>query len=252
MAVSAGYANFKLWYQLSPIVLVGGIAAGVPGGGLPIISLTQSQDFDLGILGSSGEIDLDAYFAQYEPAAGGTLEDYQFGKYPFANQSVAANAVVQQPLAVSLLMLCPVNGSYSFDDHQAIMTALQSSLAQHAALGGTYTVATPKFIYTNCLLARLSDISDGRTKQPQFLWQWDFERPLITLAQAQQAQNALLAKMSSGTQMLGQPSLSGGSPVVGQPYSLATPPTVPAAQSSPAAGAVGATGGLAGGSFPSP
>lgn len=239
MGMSPGYAAWKLAFGISPIIFVGGIANNILGGMLPIMLLTQSADFADGILsGATTDLSLDDYFAQYEPLPGGTLADYQFGVYPFANQSVAANAVIQQPLAFSMLMVCPVKGNENWLSHLDVMTALQSAIAQHASLGGTYTVATPKQIYTNCLLTKLTDVTSGDSKQPQAMWQWDFFQPLLTLSQAAQALNALLGKMSSGTQILGQPSLSGGSPTVGAPYSLATPPTIPAATSLPGAGAI--------------
>lgn len=234
LGLSSGFAQWKLSYGITPIIFVGGIAANMPGGQMPIISITDAGDFpggplaqvsasvgvsvDLGGISVGGQIglsaslgsgpSLDDYFALYEPIAGGTLEDFEYGHYPFANQSVAANAVIQEPLTVSMLMICPVKGTDTWADHLSTVTALQSAMAQHAALGGTYTVATPKFIYTNCLLRRMVDVTTGDSKQPQSRFQLDFEQPLITLQQAQQAQNGLMSKMSSGTQLDGAPGSS--------------------------------------------
>lgn len=240
MGISPGFAQWKLSFGISPIIFVGGIAQNMPGGQLPIISITDAGSFsggplgqftgfginlgisanvniggvDIGIGASVGVGDsgldvfdqgLDGYFAYFEPLAGGTLQDFEYGHYPFANQSVAANAVVQEPLVVSMLMVCPVKGTESWDEHLSIITSLQNAMAQHAALGGTYLVATPKFIYTNCLLTRMSDVTSGDSKQPQSKFQLDFEQPLITLQQAQEAQNGLMSKMTSGTMLEGTP-----------------------------------------------
>lgn len=199
---SAGFVQWKLAFGISPIIFVGGIALNMPGGQMPIISVTDAGAFASGPLGPpSSDPGLDGFFATYEPLPGGTLEDFEFGKYPFANQSVAANAVIQEPLQVSMLMICPVKGNQTWGQHLSIITSLQSAMQQHAALGGSYTVATPKYIYTNCLLRKLTDATAGDSLQPQSRWTLDFELPLITLQQAQQAQNGLMAKMSSGTQL---------------------------------------------------
>lgn len=233
LGVSSGFAQWKLSYGISPIIFTGGIAANMPGGQMPIISITDAGSFpggplgaigasigasvDLGPISISGQIGvfagtgagsgLDDYFAAYEPIAGGTLEDFEYGRYPFANQSVAANAAIQEPLTISMLMVCPVKGTQTFGQHLSIIMALQSAMQQHAALGGSYTVATPKYIYTNCLLRRMVDVTTGDSHQPQSRFQLDFEQPLITLQQAQQAQNGLMSKLSSGTQLPGVPSV---------------------------------------------
>jgi len=242
--ITPGFAAWKLAFGISLIIFVGGIAGNMLGGMLPIVSITQAVDFAAGVLtGATTDLGLDDFFAQYEPTPGGTLADYDFGTYPFANQAVAANAIIMNPLSFSLLMICPVKGNENYLSHLAVMTALRAVIAQHASLGGTFTVATPKQIYTNCLLSKLSDVSAADTKQPQMMYQWDFVQPLVTLQQAQGAQNALMQKFSNGTQISGQPQLSGAAPAVGAPFSLATPPTVPAATPLQGAGAVSTGGG---------
>jgi hypothetical protein len=228
MGISPGFAQWKLAYGISPIIFVGGIAANMPGGQMPIISITDAAAFAAGpiaqieasvsvqiggvSIGASvgasigddqGDPGLDGYFASYEPLPGGTLEDFEYGRYPFANQSVAANAVIQEPLAVSLLMICPVKGDQTWQEHLSTITALQSAMSQHAALGGSYSVATPKFPYTNGLLTKFADVTAGEGLQPQSRWQLDFFFPLITLQQAQAAQNGLMSKLTSGTQLPG-------------------------------------------------
>ena len=239
MALSPGWVAWKLAFGISPIIFSGGIAQNMLGGYLPIMLITQAVDFASGILtGASEDIDLDDFFALYEPLPGAEFAKFAYGEYPFANQSVAANAVIQVPLRFSMLMVCPVKGTENWLSHLAVMEALQGVITLHATLGGTYIVATPKQIFTNCLLESFTDATANDSKQPQSMFRWDFYQPLLTLSAAAQAQNSLMSKMSSGTQMSGQPALSGGGPVVGSPSSLATPPTVPAAQPLTGAGVV--------------
>lgn len=236
-----GRSTFINGYVLSPIVLTGGIAANMPGGLLPIINLTQSGDYQNGVLSaSSGDTGYDDYFAHYDVPAGATLIDNQYGMYPFANQSVAANALISQPLQVSLIMYCPVRQAGDYSAKTNVMTALQSSLYQHCGSGGTFAVATPAFFYTDMLLRSLKDISAGESKQRQWAWQWDFFQPLLTQAEAQLAQNSLMTKISNATPVAGDPpNYSGQSPAVGNPASGQGPATVPAARSLQAASGAG-------------
>lgn len=217
---------FQLGFQISPIILTGGIAAGIPGGMLPVVSLTEAASFIGGILGGSVSASLDDFFAHYEPLPGSTLIDNQIGHYPFANQIIAANAIIVQPLRISLRMICPVNSANGYAAKLLTMTALQMALYQHNLQGGTYTVATPSFAYTNLVMLGLRDISQGESKQVQHTWQWDFEQPLITLQQAQQAQSSLMSKLTNGTPTDG--SLSGPGAAVGIPPSGAAVSTIPA------------------------
>jgi hypothetical protein len=234
---------WKLSFQLCPIFLTGGIAGSMPGGALPIILLTEALNFTGGITEPSSIADLDTMFGNFQPLPGSKLIDQQAALYPFANQKVAANAVITEPLTVSLRMDCPVREGAGYFQKLATMTALQATLAQHNAAGGTYTVATPTYFYTNCLLRSLEDISDGATKQAQLSWRWDFIQPLLTQAQAIQAQNNLMSQISNGSQINGQPSYSGLNPTVGSSSSVASPSVVP--------GGAGSAGSLAGGSFSS-
>lgn len=244
--MDVGLAAYKLSFQISPIILNGGLASAIPGGMLPIISITESLNFVSGLLGSGGEdVNLDGFFANFEPLPGTEMIDQTIGNYPFANQAVAANAVIAQPLPISLIMICPARETIGYATKLAVMTALKATLQQHNAQGGTYTVATPSGFYDNCLLVRVVDASAGQSKQAQDRWRWDFVQPLLTLQQAQQAQNSLMSKMSNGTQLTGDPpAWSGLPPTVGQPPSLAGPSVVPAL-SGPAGG--GVAGSLSGG-----
>jgi hypothetical protein len=214
-------AAWTLSFELSPIVLCGGIAQYLGAGLLPIISITEAVDFVTGVLGSGGPPNLDDFFAHYQPLPGGTLAENQIGNYPFANQNVAANAIIAQPLTISMLMICPARQAGGYPKALATMMLLTSMLNQHDQLGGTYTVITPKGFYTNLVRLRMVDVSTAQSHQAQNAYQLDFLRPLLTLEQAQSAQSSLMAKLSNGTQIQGQPAWSGSAAAVGQPSSLA-------------------------------
>ena len=242
--------DFALQYQKSPIAFNGGIAANVSGGLLPVISVTQAQDFDQGILNSSQPLDLSEFVFDFFPMPGATLADFQIGAYPFANQQVAANAIIGQPLHISFEMLAPVRAPYGYDFKASAFQALQAAIQQHAALGGTYTLATPSFLYTSCILLSLRDISSGDPKRPQDRWQWDFIQPLLTLQAAQAAQSTFMQKATAGAPLTpdanGALSYGGASTTVGAPASGVGPSAVPAARTLPAASASGAPPATAG------
>lgn len=228
MSISAGMAVFRLSFQLSPIIFTGGIASSLPGGMLPIISITQALDFVSGLL-SGADVSLDEFFAWFEPMPGSTLASNEYGKYPFANQAVAANARIKMPRRISMRMICPARGASGFALKLATMTALTELVELHAGLGGTYTVATPSYFYTNCLLKDLVDTSQTQSRQAQNTYQWDFEQPLLTLQDAAQAQNNLMSQISAGLPINGAPSWTGLAPTVGNPPSLAAVGLIPAA-----------------------
>lgn len=236
--------DFTYTYELSPITLVGGIAVNMPQGSLPIVSLTEANAFQGGVFNGGQSLSVNDYFAHFKPLAGGTLIDYDIGEYPFANQNVAGNAVIAQPLKISLLMVCPAQNDSGYTTKLSILTNLVTQINRHNSSGGLYTIATPSFVYTNAILRSLRDVgSETDDKQVQTTWQWDFEQPLVTLAQVRQAQNALFNKLSSGTQVNatnGQVAWSGIQQSVGQPTSIASPSTVPAAKGATSSG-VGTT-----------
>lgn len=191
---------YDLSFQVSPIILVGGIASGTLGGMLPIIALTgQSAALAQGVL--SGGLNAEAFYARFVPIPGSTVISNAVGTYPFANQQVAANAIIQQPLNVSLEMIAPVKEKGGYLTKLAIFTALQSSLVAHNNAGGTYNIATPSYIYTNCLMTGMTDITAGDTRQQQIRWQLDFTQPLITQQQATSAYNSLMGKAANGQQV---------------------------------------------------
>ena len=218
--------GFSLAFELSPIILTGGVAANSVGGAIPIISLLESDSYAT-LLSGGGLITTDNAFAVFMPLPGSSLINNTIGMYPFANQQTAANAIITQPLGISLKMICPARqpGDYG-GANLAILTALQATLAQHNILGGTYTVVTPAFVWTDTIMTGLRDISGGETKQVQYAWQFDFIKPLVTLADAQQAQNNLMSTISGGANVPGQPAWSGPST---SPTSIQAPPAIPAA-----------------------
>jgi hypothetical protein len=180
---------FTAAYEIAPIWLVGGLADYV-GGYVPITLLTEIIDFP----GLSSK----QFFAHYKPLPGSTLAKWQVAEYPFANFATAANAVVQQPLEVSMLMVCPAQTGGGYVFKQAILTALQFAIQKHITTGGTFTVITPAFTYTNCLLTGIRDVTPASDKQVQYMFQWDFVQPLITTSQSQSVLGTLMDKVSNG------------------------------------------------------
>lgn len=190
---------YRLGFEISPVILCNGVAEAVPGGMLPIVALTQSASFVTGLIGGAINLtDLDKYFCHWRPVQGATMVDYDIAKYPFANQTVAANALLAQPLRVSLMMDAPVNENTGAMTKLVTLSALQAVLQAHANLGGTYIVATPSIIYNNCILKTVKDSSTGNDPLPQRSWLWDFEQPLITTTDADRAVTNFLKRIDAG------------------------------------------------------
>lgn len=228
----AGRESFRLTNEISPIILTNGIASDMPGGLLPIIAITQGADFDSLLASANGDLDLDNFWAHFKPLPGASLIDNQLGKYPFANQIVAANAVIAQPLRVSLMMICPARQAGDYPFKLSTFQAVQAALYQHTIEGGTYTVVTPSWVYYNCILTGLRDASSGQSLQVQDAWQWDFEQPLLTQAQAEEAENSLMGKLTAQVPVGGDPpSYSGTAPSVGLPGSGVGASLIPSATS---------------------
>ena len=178
MSASLGSFAYTLAFEISPIMLSGGIAQNIPGGTLPIVALTEGPDLLAGLLSGAGlPTDLEQCFAHFQPMPGGNLVSFEIAKYPFANMAVAANATIMQPLQLSMLMKCPVNGPLGYATRLATMVALQAVLQQHGSTGGTYIVVTPATVRPNGILKELRDVSDGQSKQTEYEYQWDFEFP---------------------------------------------------------------------------
>ena len=221
------FSDYQLSYQVSPIVLVSGIAGT---GMLPIVNLLNSVAYNNGITSNADDnLNNDAFFGQFRILPGHTLMDNEVATYPVANQSVAANAIITQPLHLALEMIAPASSNVTMSQKASIFTALKSSLDNHTALGGWYNVATPSYVYQGCLLTRLADASDGVDgAQVQVRWVWDFFQSLVTEQAAQAAQNQLMSKIGGRTQLVGSP--PGSQPIatsVGQPSSNVTQNVIP-------------------------
>lgn len=213
--MSSGSETFKLGYEISPIILVNGVASLIPGQMLPIVALTQAADFTLGLLsGGNVPTSLDQFTCHWKPLPGTTLISNQIAPYPFANQTIAANATIAQPLTISMMMNCPVQSAGGYVTKLAMLTVLQQTLQQHNAVGGTYTIATPGQLFTNCVLTGVRDVSGGESKQVQHTWQFDFIQPLITVNQASQVLNSLFTKIAGGLPTPNPPVWSGPSSTV--------------------------------------
>lgn len=225
MSISAGYIAFKLANQITPIILTRGIATAL-GGALPIMAITEGLNLITGLLSGTENKELDEFFCNYQPVPGSTLINNQVATYPFANQAIAANAIIAQPNTISMLMLCPAKNLFGFAAKLATMLALQTTLSQHNGSGGTYSVITPAYIYTDCILTGMRDVSSGQSKQVQYAYQLDFFQPLVSLQAAQSALNGLMQKLTDGTPISGTPGWSTGL-AVGNPTSILNSSLIP-------------------------
>lgn len=213
MSGSALKSVFKLAFECAPIVLSGGLAENIPGKMLPLLTITETASFISNLV--SGSTGLDKFFAHFAPMPGGTLIENQIGTYPFANQAVAANAIISQPLTLSMMMICPAQtDGGGYPAKLITMLALREALYSHCNKGGTFIVITPSYFYTDMILLRLHDVTQGG-KQVQQMWQFDFTRPLLTQEEADAAQNSMMSKISNGSSFTGTPTWSGLSATTG-------------------------------------
>lgn len=229
---------FRLGFEISPIIFTGGIAGNgpggfsVPGGMLPIVVITEALNFVEGLLNSGSPLELDNFFAHFRVLPGGTLIANQVGTYPFANQATAANAIISQPLNVSMVMVCPVKNAGGYVAKLATLMALQAAFAQHNSIGGTYTIATPGFLYSDCVMTGMKDITGGGDgKQAQVSWQLDFVKPLITLQDADTVMGRLMNTLTNKQITGGE--LSGPAQTAGNAASGGGPAAIPAALNLP-------------------
>lgn len=237
-------SDFQNTFQIAPIYLVAGIAgqgqtsidtilnplaSGVTYGGTGSASTGSGATTVAGasISSSSGSSSASTdVFGVFTVLPGGTLIDNEIAHYPLANQATAANAVITNPLRISVEMLAPAYEAIPFSLKRTIFTALKSTLDQHTALGGYYMVYTPAFTYNDCLLETLVDASeDERGGQPQVRWVWTFEQPLITVQQSQAAQAQAAARITNGNYNSGDP--PGSNQTVTSPSSVANQVVIP-------------------------
>jgi hypothetical protein len=182
--------EFEFKHVLCPILLKNGLAEKLPDKLMPIVQLTQQQGYPLTPAG---------YFAHFKVVQGSTFMQSTVASYPFANSATAGNAIVEQPINVSLLMYCPASAINRTESRAQTMTNLISSLNSHKAQGGLFVVYTPLFIYDNCVLVAMRDASEGEHSAMQNGVILDFQRPMImTMDEADTAQNTLMSKLSKG------------------------------------------------------
>jgi len=190
---TAAREEFRFKYEISPLLLKNGIAENMPDKVMPIIQLTQQGGYP---------INSNGYFANFKVVTGSTLMQNSIGQYPFANQATAGNAIIQQPVNVSLLMYCPANHNYPTDSRSSIIASLIASINSHIQQGGLFVVYTPLYIYDNCVLVGMRDASEGENSAMQNAIIFDFQRPQIMDAnEAQGAQNNLMSKISKGEKL---------------------------------------------------
>lgn len=176
---------YDLAFQISPVIFSGGIASGIRGGMLPVVA-TLSSLIDITL---SQDIPW-----RFVVKPGGTVINQAIGLYPFANQRVAANAVVEEPLYIGLQLISPVNQTAGYTTKLAVFTSLRDTFQNHIDMGGTFIIATPSYIYEDCLLLSITDATSG-TRQQQILWNLEFQKPLVSTSGAKQAYSQLLDKI---------------------------------------------------------
>lgn len=200
-ATATGSAVRSAWeiaFRVSPIILTGGIASSIPGGMLPVAALTDAVSLVNGLItGGTSSASVSDLFAQFIPVPGGTIIANDVGRYPFANQKTAANAVIQQPLQVSMHMECGYRGEGYMLTKTPLLLALQTTVANHINQGGLFTVLTPGFIYTDMICLGIEDIT-SEIEKPATLFQWDFTRPLTQTDEAAGTVSNLISKLSGG------------------------------------------------------
>jgi len=190
--MNTGLLAYKLAFEKSPIFLTDGLASKAPENTIPLISITQAADMVRTGLGGSIISKLDDFFATFWPMPGAKLISAQLGKYPFANQKTAANALIVQALSFSMRMNVTPKTLGSMVSRTMTMTALKAALDAHMRLGGTFTVLTPSYMYTGCVLLDMKDITTGESKHQQTDWQLEFEQPLLSTTEATQTMNRLM------------------------------------------------------------
>lgn len=176
---------------------------------MPIAVLTEGLSIANGLL--HGEIRTRS-MAAFTPMAGTTLVQQDICNLNFYNQVTAANATVRKPNRVVMQMIRPAStedGGYTTKG--MTFTALKMALDMHNQYGGCYTVMTPSFIYTRCLMRSFIDTSSfsEQNKQVQHTWQIEFEQPLSSVEQTVKTLASVLDKFDKGMPSDGPLSWSG-------------------------------------------
>ncbi len=190
--------TWDMAFQITPIFFADGIASQVPGGLLPIATFTAP-----GVLYSfltTGNYSLDA-FPKFVMIPGSNIVNFTVGNYPFANQQVAANAMIQQPRTVSMRLIAPVNQPGGYAIKLGFWEVLSEVITAHNNQGGSFLVLTPAKVYTGMLLTSISDITSGEGNQPQIEWQFDFIQPIISVQSAIAAMSNLTQKLTNGAKV---------------------------------------------------
>jgi hypothetical protein len=225
---------WQLTYQVSPIFLTGGSVSNYPGGVLPLIWLTQRTgdpnapyNYSVMNLVTFPIASLDDAFGAFSVLPGGALVKQEVAKYPFANQWSAANATIREPTTLSVIMDTPMRGANAWMNKFAIMTALKATLETHNNNGGTYTVMTPAFMFTDMILTSLTDANrpiSPNNSVPQNAWRFDFEKPLVSQAdlQAVYSLSARMLQLTNGVPPVGTG--GGAGTPQGKPGELGTLP----------------------------
>lgn len=196
-------SDYQNSFEINPIILVGGVTGA---GMVPLGTILNARMYPTGLLSSSVAAPATDFFGSFKILPGHTLMDNQVATYPFANQTTAANAVITQPLKLSLEMVAPADSVMTTSIKRATFGALKTLLDNHTAQGGWYNVSTPTYVYQGCLLTSIIDSSaemDG--SQVQTRWIWNFMQPLLTAEAAQAAQNQSMSKLSNQTINPGDP-----------------------------------------------
>jgi hypothetical protein len=236
----------QLLYQVSPIILTGGIAGNQPGQMQSLMALAAPQNPanqqnaepliapQLWGQPSPNTNLLDNSFGVFNVLPGGSLVQQTIPKYPLADMTMAANAIVRDPIQVSLIWdtpMKPMQGVDAWATKLAIMQNLKGMLDQHNNAGGLYIVMTPAYFYINLIMVALTDNSRGGSPLPQNAWRFDFERPqVVTLPDAMGAQSILMRKLTGGLQTPGLWHYPATSGLGGEPNVAPGPngPTIPA------------------------
>ncbi|ENA9695565.1 hypothetical protein ABG299_001056 [Salmonella enterica subsp. enterica] len=189
---------YELAFEVSPILLVDGIAAKIPGGVLPIAVMTEGLTIGKELL--QGDISPNPA-TRFIPQAGTTLVQQDVAELNFYNQTAAANAVVSKPNRILMQMLRPASTTAGgYGNKLMTFTALKMALDMHNQSGGSYVVLTPGFIYVGCLLKSIVDNSgfSGQNKQAQYSWLLEFEQPLLAISQVDTKLGTLMSKFAAG------------------------------------------------------